>query len=204
MKNPDILVATEPVAEAFEKLGILYYIGGSVASSAYGIPRSTMDVDIVSDLKAQHVRTLVRMLESSYYIDEYMIFDAIERRSSFNIIHLDTMLKIDIFITKNSSYDIETLRRRRKDTLDEEHKSVEFYLASPEDIVLNKLLWFRLGGGVSERQWKDVAGVLKVQKNTLDIKYLQQWASELEVEDLLENAFKDAGIKKQRSEQRDS
>ena len=79
MKNPDILTATEPVAEAFEKLGILYYIGGSVASSAYGIARSTMDVDMVSDLKPKHVRSLVRMLESSYYIDENMILEAIGR-----------------------------------------------------------------------------------------------------------------------------
>lgn len=134
MKNPDILTATEPVAEAFEKLGILYYIGGSVASSAYGMPRSTMDVDMVSDLKPKHVRSLVKMLEPSYYIDENMILDAIRRCSSFNIIHLETMLKIDVFITKNAPYDIETFKRRRKDTLDEEQRTAEFYLVSPEDI----------------------------------------------------------------------
>ncbi len=194
MKNPDILAATEPVAEAFEKMGILYYIGGSVASSAYGIARSTMDVDMVSDLKPEHVRSFVRMLEPSYYIDENMILDAIGRCSSFNIIHLETMLKIDVFITKNAPYDIETFKRRRKDTLDEDRRASEFYLVSPEDIVLNKLVWFRLGGGVSDRQWNDVLGVLKVQKDSLDKKYLQHWAPELKVKDLLEKAFQDAGI----------
>jgi hypothetical protein len=194
MKNPDILTATEPVAEAFEKLGILYYIGGSVASSAYGIPRSTMDVDMVSDLKRQHVRTFVKMLESSYYIDENMILEAIERRASFNIIHLETMLKIDIFVAKNAPYDREAFRRRRKDTLDEDQKTVEFYLVSPEDIILNKLEWFRLGGGVSDRQWNDVLGVLKIQKNSLDDKYLKYWASELKLEDLLKKAVQDSGI----------
>lgn len=194
MKNPDILTAAEPVAEAFEKLGILYCIGGSVASSAYGIPRSTMDVDMVSDLKPVHVRPFVRMLESSYYVDENMILDAIGRRSSFNIIHLETMLKIDIFVARNTPYDIETFKRRRKDTLDEEQKAAQFYLVSPEDIILNKLIWFRLGGGVSDRQWNDVLGVLKVQKNLLDGNYLKCWASELEVEDLLEKAFHDSGI----------
>jgi hypothetical protein len=192
MKNPDILAATEPVAEAFEKLGILYCIGGSVASSAYGIPRSTMDVDMVSDLKPVHVRSFVRMLESSYYIDENMILDAIGRRSSFNIIHLETMLKIDIFVAQNTPYGIETFKRRRKDTLDEEQKTAEFYLVSPEDIILNKLAWFRLGGGVSDRQWNDVLGVLKVQKNLLDDNYLKYWASELKIEDLLERAFQDS------------
>lgn len=196
MKNPDILSATEPVAEAFEQLGITYCIGGSVASSAYGIPRSTMDVDMVSDLKPVHVRSLVRMLESSYYIDENMILDAIERRSSFNVIHLETMLKIDIFVAKNTPYDIETFKRRRKDTLDEEQNTAEFYLVSAEDIILNKLVWFRLGGGVSDRQWNDVLGVLKVQKNSLDASYLKYWAPELKVEDLLERAFQDSGINK--------
>jgi hypothetical protein len=104
------------------------------------------------------------------------------------------MLKIDVFITKNEPYDIETFKRRRKDTLDEEQRTAEFYLVSPEDIVLHKLAWFRLGGDVSDRQWNDVLGVLKVQKDSLDKKYLQHWASELKVKDLLEKAFQDAGI----------
>ena len=194
MKKSDILLALEPVAEAFEKLGITYYIGGSVASSTYGIARSTMDVDMVSDLKSKHVQSLIRMLEDTYYIDENMILDAIKACSSFNIIHLETMFKIDVFISKNSPYDIETFKRRRKDTLDEEKKASEFYLGSPEDIILNKLTWFRLGGGVSDRQWNDILGVLKVQKDSLEKKYLQHWASELKVKDLLEKAFQDAGI----------
>jgi hypothetical protein len=194
MKNPDIMTATEPVAEAFEKLGVLYYIGGSIASSAYGVPRATMDVDMVSGLKMQHVRPLVQMLRSSYYIDEDMILDAIKRQSSFNIIHLETMLKIDVFICKNAPYDVAALKRRRKDTLDEEQAAAEFYLASPEDVILNKLTWIRIGGEVSDRQWNDVLGVLKVQENSLDNKYLRHWASQLKVEDLLIKAFQDAGI----------
>lgn len=194
MNTPDILTATEPVAEAFEKLGVHYYIGGSVASSVYGIARSTMDVDMVSDLKPKHVRSLVKMLEPSYYIDEDMILDAIRSGSSFNLIHLETMLKIDVFITKNEPYDIETFKRRRKDTLDEERETAEFFLASPEDIILNKLAWYRLGGGVSDRQWKDVLGVLKVQGDSLDQNYLLHWASELKLKDLLEKAFRDSGI----------
>ena len=195
MKIPDILLATEPVVKAFEKLGILYYIGGSVASSAYGIARSTLDVDIISDLKTDHVRSFVQMLESSYYIDENMILDAIRRRSSFNLIHLDTMLKIDIFIAKNSPYDIGTFKRRRKDTLDEEQQTLKFYLASPEDIILNKLSWYLLGDCVSNRQWNDILGVLKVQRDLLDKKYLRDWASELKLRDLLEKAFQDADTK---------
>lgn len=96
--------------------------------------------------------------------------------------------------TKNAPYDIETFKRRRKDTLDEEQRASEFYLLSPEDIVLNKLSWFRLGGGVSECQWNDVLGVLKVQKNSPDKKYLQHWALKLKVNDLLEKGFQGAEI----------
>ncbi|WP_446010338.1 hypothetical protein [Candidatus Electrothrix sp.] len=193
MKKSDILVATEPVAGAFERLGVPYYIGGSVASSAYGIPRATMDVDMISNLQPRHVRPLVELLEPFYYIDEKMIFDAIEQRSSFNLIHLETMVKIDIFIGKNSLYEREAFKRTKRDTLDEQAGTVTFYLVSPEDIVLNKLVWFRSGGEISEQQWKDIIGVLKVQGNRIDREYLQHWSCELEVTDLLEKAFQDAG-----------
>lgn len=195
MKPPDILAAIKPVVEAFEKLGVLYYIGGSVASSAYGIARATLDVDMVSDLKTQHVHSLVTMLEASYYIDEEMILEAIKNRASFNLIHLETMLKVDVFIVKEGLYHNESFKRRRKDTMDEDETSVEFYLASAEDIILNKLDWYRMGGCISDRQWHDVIGVLKVQQSLLDMEYLQYWASELELTNLLKQAYRDAGIK---------
>jgi hypothetical protein len=194
MKNPDIVAAAEPVVKAFEKLGVPYYIGGSVASSAYGVARATLDVDMVSDLKPEHVHPLVEMLESDYYIDEKMILDAIHRSSSFNLMHLETMLKVDVFVVKDRPYYKEAFKRKRKDSLDEEQGAAEFYLASSEDIILSKLEWFRMGGNVSERQWDDVLGVLKVQGDSLDVKYLRYWAAELGIADLLEQAFRDAGI----------
>lgn len=194
MKNPDIVAAVEPVVKAFEKLGVPYYIGGSVASSAYGVARATLDVDMVSDLKPEHVHPLVEMLESDYYIDEKMILDAIHRSSSFNLMHLETMLKVDVFVVKDRPYYKEAFKRKRKDSLDEEQGAAEFYLASSEDIILSKLEWFRMGGNVSERQWGDVLGVLKVQGDSLDVKYLRYWAAELGIADLLEQAFRDAGI----------
>jgi hypothetical protein len=134
------------------------------------------------------------MLESDYYIDEKMILDAIHRSSSFNLMHLETMLKVDVFVVKDRPYDREAFKRKRKDSLDEEQGAAEFYLASSEDIILSKLEWFRMGGNVSERQWGDVLGVLKVQGDSLDVKYLRYWAAELGIADLLEQAFRDAGI----------
>jgi len=194
MKKPDLLTAVEPVVKAFEKLGVPYYIGGSVASSAYGIARMTLDVDMVTVLAPENVSAFVEMLKANYYISEEMILDAIQRKSSFNIIHLETMLKVDIFITKDRPYNNEVFKRKRKETLDDEQGSAEVYLASSEDIILNKLDWYHLGGDISEQQWNDILGVIKVQSDLLDKKYLSHWATELGLSNLLAKAFRDAGL----------
>lgn len=194
MKSPDILRALEPVTDAFNKLGVAYYIGGSVASSVYGTARATIDVDLIADLKREHIKQLVKILEPGYFVDEVMITGAIQRQSTFNLIHLATMLKIDVFVIKDDPYSREAFQRKRKDTLDESEKSHQFYLASPEDVILNKLKWFRMGGNVSEQQWRDVLGVLKVQGDLLDMGYLRNWARELGIVGLFDQALRDAGM----------
>jgi hypothetical protein len=196
MELLDTLLVVEPLIQAFERLGISYYIGGSVTSSVHGIPRATVDVDLVADIQRKHVPLLVNMLESVYYIDRDMLLEAIQRQASCNLIHLETMLKIDVFVLKSTAYDQEAFQRRRKNVLDEE-QDIELFLASPEDIILSKLDWFRMGGGVSERQWTDVMGVLKVQKGHLDMSYLHHWAEELGLTDLFAQACRDAGIEEE-------
>jgi len=193
MKKPDILVALDAVIECFEELGIAYYIGGSVASSAYGVARATMDVDLVANIETSQVNRLVKALEEDYYIEAEMVRDAIHKSASFNLIHLETMIKIDVFIVKNQPYDSEALARRHPDTLDEEN-SRRFYLSSPEDIILSKLQLYHRGGRVSQQQWKDVLGVLKVQADKLDLEYLKSWASRLNLSDLLNRSFDDSGL----------
>ncbi len=155
--------------------------------------RATADVDLVADVEMSQVDGLVRSLEAEYYISAEMIRDAIRRRASFNLIYLETTFKIDVFIAKEQPYDSEAFARRRSDTLDEE-SSRKFYLSSPEDIVLSKLQWYLKGGGVSEQQLKDVLGVLKVQGDKLDLEYLKCWASKLNLSDLLNRSFADAGM----------
>jgi len=195
MKIPDILMALQPVIEAFEKLSIPYYIGGSIASSIYGMARATMDVDIVADINSNHISLLRQKLEKDYYIDEETIADAIGKRSSFNLIHLKSMIKIDVFIHKNEPYQNEALRRKIEENLDESEPSSKYYFSSPEDIVINKLQWYEIGGRVSERQWLDIIGVIKVQCDSLNKKYLQDWSNKLGLYDLLEKAFSDADVK---------
>jgi len=194
MNKPDIIVALDMVIECFETLRIPYYIAGSVASSAYGLSRTTVDVDLIADIKMHQVDHLVKALKKDYYIDAGMVTNAINQNASFNLIHLHTMIKIDVFIPKPQSYDSEALARRQPDTLDEESSRI-FYLASPEDVILSKLQWYQKGEQVSQQQWKDVLGVLKVQGGKLDLEYLRHWATRLNLSDLLNRSFVDAGMK---------
>lgn len=192
MSPSDIVAAIAPVVAALKRLGVSYYLGGSVASSAYGIPRSTLDVDLVAELAPKHVGPLVEALRETYYVSAPAVSDAIARRSSFNVIHLATSFKVDVFAVKNRPYDRVALQRAQSSSVDPEHPSEEFLLAAPEDVVLSKLEWYRRGDEVAQQQWRDVLGVMKVQQNSLDRKYLQQWAAELGVADLLQRAWGEA------------
>lgn len=194
MKDSDILKAITPVIKAFEKLSVAYYIGGSVASSAYGLARATLDVDIITALSNHNVNNLVTLLEQAYYIDKDMIIDAINTRSSFNLIHFETMIKIDIFIIGEIDYDQSAFKRIRQESIDIDNNAHKVYLASAEDVILSKLDWFRKGKEISENQWHDILGVMKVQKDLLDMDYLQHWADKLNLKKLLDKAFIQAGI----------
>ena len=193
MADSDILSALAPVIEALDEMGVAYEIGGSVASSACGVPRTTLDVDVVVALGRAHVKEFVGRLQSLYYVDENAAFDAVDRQSSFNLIHLGTMLKVDVFVLKSRAYDQKAFQRKRKDRLNLDPEGDSFFFASPEDVVLNKLEWYRLGRELSERQWTDVLGVLKVQRGAVDIPYMRHWAGILGITDLLERALLEAG-----------
>jgi hypothetical protein len=185
------LAITLLVIDAFDELKVPYLIGGSLASALHGTTRSTLDSDLVVELKAEQVPELVAMLEMDFYIDENMILDAIRIQSSFNIIHFRTMFKVDVFITKGRRFDRVQFHRRQLQTVanDPERK---IYVSTAEDIILAKLEWYRLGNETSERQWRDILGVLKVQAGRLDFDYLHKWAAELKVADLLQRALKES------------
>lgn len=181
------------IVPVFEKLEILYYIGGSVASGMHGEKRQTNDVDIVADIKVAHVAPLVALLQDEFYVDENMILNAIHLRDSFNVIHFDTSYKVDVFLMKARPYDRQVAARRQRELVDTE-PSIEAYVAQPEDVVLAKLEWFRQTGETSDRQWRDILGVLKLQCFTLDLEYMATWAHEINVADLLQQALGDSGL----------
>ena len=181
-----------PVVALFDSFQVPYFIGGSLASSAHGVSRSTLDVDLVADLNLDHVEPLVSALQQDYYIDAGMITEAISRKSCFNVIHLASVLKIDVFAVKDRQYDRQSLTRAERIPLTRQPGAAEFLVASPEDIILNKLEWFRIGDEISERQWNDVLGVMRLQREALDKSYLQRWATEIGVKDLLDKAWHQA------------
>lgn len=188
MTDTGLVAALRPVAEAFEALGVGYYLGGSVASSAHGVARASLDADVVAELDPSHIERLALRLQSAYYVPlDQMRRAALERRS-FNLIHLATMFKIDVFVSKGRPFDRSVAERARPQTIGDELDACCVPVASPEDTVLAKLEWFRLGGEVSERQWWDVIGVLRVEAGA-DRQYLRRWAEDLGVGDLLERAF---------------
>ncbi len=192
MSQPDILVALTPVVVALEELGVRYHIGGSVASSAHGIARATVDVDLVVELSEEGALPLAQTLRPSFYVDEDSVRSAVRDRGSFNLIHLATMVKIDVFVSKGRPFDRSVQERARPERLDEDPTSRTFFVESPEDVILSKLQWYRAGGDASRKQWADVLGVLKAQAGALDREYLTKWAASLGMPDLLARALGEA------------
>jgi hypothetical protein len=190
MNTPEIIQAITPLIDVLERFSIPYYIGGSVASSVHGRRRATQDVDIVVAVQQHHVQTLVKLLENEYYIDGAMIKDAIRHQSSFNLLHNDTGVKVDVFVLKTNAIAQHELSRAREEVI--EPGTRPFYFASPEDTILNKLSWWKMGGGTSTRQWNDIVEVIKNKTNILDIPYLRQLAPQVGVASNLEQALADA------------
>ena len=177
------------VTEALDALGIPHSIGGSIASSFAGEPRSTVDIDIVAAIEERHVDALVAALAPEFYADADSVRRAIRSRSSTNLIHQQTHVKVDLFIAGGTPLDARQLARRQAVDLGDGRR---VHVHPPEDILLQKLRWFRLGGEVSDRQWRDVASIVRVQRGRLDTEYLREAAPLLNVTDLLERALADA------------
>jgi len=188
----DLLLALAPVVKVFREIGVRHFIGGSLASSAHGMARASLDVDLIAELVGRHAPVLAERLHEAYYLDASRIEWAIRSRRSFNLIHLATMFKIDVFVAKGRPFDSMALQRATPEMLGDEPEAPVVPMATAEDIVLAKLEWFEAGGRTSERQWTDVVGVLKLRQSDIDPAYLRRWAAALGVEALLERALAEA------------
>lgn len=171
-------------AGVLDRLGIPYLVGGSMASSVYGEPRSTLDVDVVADLRPLQVAALVRALERDYYVDADAVESASRGGTSFNAIHLESGIKVDLFVAGDDPFEHERLRNRVSVHLGPSDND-RVFVDTAEHTLLRKLEWFRRGGEVSDRQWRDVVAIVRVQGDGLDRERLERWAEVLGVGDLL-------------------
>jgi hypothetical protein len=177
--------------DIIESLEITYVIGGSVASSIYGKVRFTQDADITVEPFESKADQFFRLVRTNFYISLDAMQHALRRKSSFNVVHLESAFKIDVFIQKDTEFEKQLLSRRKFMKLSEKFEKT-FSIVSAEDIILLKLQWYRQADCSSEKQWDDILAVLEVQKDNLDLGYLNKWAGVLRIDQLLAKAISEA------------
>lgn len=176
------------VTNLFEALQIRYVLVGSFASSLHGLYRATADIDILADIRSEHVEQLHTALQEAFYVDDIAMRRAIARGGSFNAIHLESVFKVDVFVASRDEFAEEQLNRRLLRRLSAD-QSNEVYVATAEDTILAKLRWYRMGDESSNNQWKDILGILGLLGNELDKDYLGAWSERLGISYLLQRAM---------------
>ncbi len=193
LTEPESLLVV--VADVLDAAGIRYAVGGSVASSRFGEPRATLDLDVVVELTYGAIPGLVAALTPAFWVDRDAMRSAYQHGTAFQAVHVEWMAKVDFFVAGDDPLGRAQLDRRTALTLPGARGPKEVWFVSAEDIVLQKLRWFRASADVLERQLRDVGGVLRVQGARLDLRYLRTAAPRLGVADLLERALLQAGLR---------
>jgi len=175
------------VTDILESLNIEYHIGGSVASGIWGEMRYTQDIDLVADIKESQIDLLSNAFSPRFYISKVAVKDAIAFGNSFNIIDNQTGWKVDIFVLPNDLFQQSRFDRKQRISINELGQTLNF--SSPEDTILQKLIWYRFTEQGSEKQWRDILGILKLQQSVLDFIYIQEWADTLKLSVDLERAL---------------
>jgi hypothetical protein len=179
------------VATIFESLEVQYALGGSVAASLFGEPRTTIDIDFATRIELPQFEALLATAGAEFYVPEHHARKAIEAAGSFNLIHHQSGLKVDVFVLGDGLLDIRQIERHVRHVV-ALNPITEMWITAPDDLILRKLTWFREGGEVSDRQWRDIARLLEAQQQFLDFSDMRVVASELGLDELLSRAIDDA------------
>ncbi|MDZ4820510.1 MAG: hypothetical protein SGJ20_16210 [Planctomycetota bacterium] len=191
--SSDMASALRPVIEALERLNVRYYVGGSVAGSVHGIGRSTLDVDVAAELNSAQAVELIRSLGTAYYASESAALEAVRNGSCFNVIHLASAFKVDIFVIGRRPFEQSVLDRAVVDSVGTSDP-VSARVATAEDIILLKLDWYRLSNMTSERQWNDATTIAKLNAARLDREYLKYWGETLQISHLVEQLLEKISV----------
>jgi len=191
MGSGEQVTAIRKLTDVLDDLEIEYAIGGSIASSLYGTVRFTQDADITVKEFSGVAQKLYERLKDDFYLSREAMLGALDSRGSFNVIHLETSFKIDMFIQGPNEFDKQLLARSKRVRLSDSEEK-RFCVVSPEDVVLLKLRWYVRSGCKSDRQWDDILGVLRVQAESVDFKYMKRWSRELDVDKLLTRAISES------------
>jgi hypothetical protein len=183
-ETDDLVDALSPVVAAFRTLGIPHFVGGSVASSFHGATRTTMDVDVVCELTEDRISSFVALFDSNFYLSEPAVRDAVRRKSCFNLIHMPTSFKVDVFVSRGRPFDAEAMRRASLQNVGDD-RTLEVPIATAEDTIISKLEWYRLSNETSERQFDDVTRLIRLLGDAADRDYLNRAAESVGVADLL-------------------
>lgn len=178
------------MAEILDDLRIPYALGGSMASSLLGEPRSTVDVDMAVRLDGVAGEALLERVGAAFYVPVDSAREAIRGHSSFNLVDTATALKVDLFVVGDGLLDRMQIERRVLVSIPGSRNGI--WVTAAEDQVLRKLDWFRQGGSMSDRQWRDVVGILRIHGQSMDIDYLRTSASEIGLTDQVEEALQQA------------
>lgn len=175
------------IVASLEQAEIAYMVSGSISSTFYGRPRSTQDVDIVIEASSEKLQELVTVLRNkNYYADDQAAMEALSQATLFNVFDATSGYKAAFIIRKNRPYSVEEFKRRKSVNL----LGLSVYLVAPEDAILSKLEWVKMGQ--SERQFSDALGVAVVQAERLDWEYMKKWSAILELDELYQRLTKES------------
>jgi hypothetical protein len=198
MEPIDLMAAMLPAVRALDRLGVSSYLAGSIASSLHGMQQLAQDVDLVVDLPASSIAPLLTLIKPSYALDEDAMREAVLAGTSCSLIHLDTLLKVDVILPRPSAFETAMRPLVAAHTLDECYPPVR--VASACEMILFKLQRYRHNersrsdGMRDDSEWNDILGMLKVQGSALDLVLLEQWADTLDGAETWRQALVDAGL----------
>jgi hypothetical protein len=181
VESGDVLDVAAAVGEALERLAAGWFLGGSLASSLQGDPRTTLDIDIVTDLPAGSAARFAEELGADFDVDVAALAEGLRQRRSWNIYYLPEFMKVDVFGLAGGAFDRSEFDRRRKQILS---PGRHLWLKTPEDSIVRKLLWYEQGERAASHQWRDVIGILRANPGMLDTGYIQRWTKQLGLTEL--------------------